>query len=94
MSSSADARSGDAGHFELFHRIDDPASARIRQRVLALHLLERADFRNIAFDSHRVAFEQHGGTAWPAIWDGRELWTGEAACVRFLDAEPPATPER
>jgi hypothetical protein len=100
MSSSVDARSGEtgpglaAGHFELFHRIDDPASARIRKLVLTLGLGDRADFRNIAFDSHRVAFEQHGGSAWPAIWDGRELHTGEAASARFLNDIVAAAPGR
>jgi hypothetical protein len=85
MSSSADARSGDARRFELFHRIGDPGSARIRQRVLALGLLEQADFRNIAFDSHRLAYEERGGTELPSIWDGLKLWSGEGACARFLD---------
>jgi hypothetical protein len=71
---------------ELFHRLGDAASARIRKRIVELGWDDRIAFRNVHFDSHRAALEAHGTLAVPAIWDGTQLHVGEAACLAVLAA--------
>lgn len=71
---------------ELFHRLGDGASARIRKRIVELGWDERIAFRNVHFDSHRDALAEHGAGDVPAIWDGSSLHQGEAACLAFLSS--------
>lgn len=70
--------------FQLFHKLGDPASSRIRTRVVALGLERVAAFRNVAFESHQEAFQRRNGRLLPAIWDGARLYEGEVACEAFL----------
>lgn len=71
---------------ELFHRIDDGASGRLRKRIVELGLKERFDFRNVHFESHLAELSSHGSPQVPAIWDGTTLHSGEAACFEFVEA--------
>jgi hypothetical protein len=71
---------------ELFHRISEPDSAAARRRAAELALLDRVDFRNVEFESHRDALAAHGGSETPALWDGERLHVGLAAVTAALDA--------
>jgi hypothetical protein len=64
----------------------------MRMRVVKLGFEQVSFFRNVAFDSHRIAFEERGGHVLPAIWDGTRLMEGESACESFLAglSPPPA----
>lgn len=70
---------------ELFHRISEPASAAARRRAGERRLLDRVALRNVDFESHRAAFEGHGGSATPALWDGERLHAGLDAVLAALD---------
>lgn len=67
--------------WELFHRIADPDSAAVRKRLDELGLLDDLAMRNVAFDSHREAFEARGGKVVPALWDGERLHEGRDAVL-------------
>ena len=69
---------------ELFHSLADPESAAVRRRLGELELFDRVELRNVHFDSHREAFESHGGKTLPALWDGRELHEGREAVLNAL----------
>jgi hypothetical protein len=71
----------------LFHRIAEPESARIRLRVVELGLKPRIDFLNAETDGEDE-LARLGGSATPALWDGRTLTVGEAAVARKLVALP------
>ena len=73
---------------ELFHAIADPDSAAARRKLGELALFERVAMRNVSFDSHRAAFEAHGGTRLPALWDGARLHQGRDAVLAALEAVP------
>jgi len=53
--------------FTLFHRVADPASARIRQRVVELGLKTRIDFQNADTDG-KDELARLGGSLTPALW--------------------------
>jgi cation diffusion facilitator family transporter len=69
--------------YTLFHRLAEPASARIRSRVVALGLKTRIDFQNAETDG-RDELTRLGGSVTPALWDGRSLAVGESAIARKL----------
>jgi cation diffusion facilitator family transporter len=69
--------------YTLFHRLAEPASARIRSRVVALGLKTRIDFQNAETDG-RDELTRIGGSVTPALWDGRSLAVGESAIARKL----------
>ena len=69
--------------YTLFHRIAEPASARIRLRVVELGLKPRIDFQNAETDG-RDELARLGGAVTPALWDGRSLTIGEAAVLAKL----------
>ena len=77
----------DASEYTLFHRIAEPASARIRLRVVELGLKERIDFRNA--DTDAKDDPRLGTAATPALWDGHALSVGEDAVARKLAALRP-----
>lgn len=70
---------------ELFHRLAEPESAAARTVVRDLGLLERVDFRNVAFDSHRNALAALGGVRTPMLWDGERLHEGLDAIQAALE---------
>ena len=69
--------------YTLFHRIAEPASARIRLRVVELGLKPRIDFQNAETDG-RDELARLGGSVTPALWDGRSLTIGEGAVLAKL----------
>lgn len=80
--------------YTLFHRIDEPESARIRSRVVELGLKTRIDFQNAETDG-KDELARLGGSGTPALWDGHALTVGEAAVARkLLTIEPEPSPER
>ena len=74
--------------YTLFHRIAEPASARIRLRVVELGLKPRIDFQNAETDG-REELARLGGSITPALWDGRSLTVGEVAVSAKLVALSP-----
>jgi len=80
--------------YTLFHRIDEPASARIRQRVVELGLKPRIDFQNAETDG-QAELARLGGSLTPALWDGHTLTVGEPAVAKaLLRIQPEPGPER
>jgi hypothetical protein len=74
--------------YTLFHRIAEPASARIRRRIVELGLKPLIDFQNAETDG-RDEFARLGGAATPALWDGRSLTVGEDRVAQQLTAMRP-----
>ena len=80
--------------YTLFHRMDQPASARIRQRVVELGLKPSIDFQNAETDG-KAEIARLGGSLTPALWDGHTLTVGEAAvAAKLLTIQPEPGPER
>ena len=80
--------------YTLFHRVAEPGSARIRQRVVELGLKTRIDFQNADADG-RDELARLGGSVTPALWDGRTLVVGESAVARkLITLRPEVGPER
>jgi len=80
--------------YTLFHRIGEPESARIRQRVVELGLKPRIDFQNAETDG-KEELARIGGSMTPALWDGKALTVGESAVARtLLTIQPEPSPER
>jgi hypothetical protein len=69
--------------YVLFHRIADPASARVRSRIVELGLKPRIDFQNAETDGV-AELARLGGGPTPALWDGLVLIRGEAAVLAAL----------
>ena len=83
-----------ANGYTLFHRIGEPASARIRSRVVELGLKPRIDFQNAETDG-KDELARLGGSVTPALWDGRALAVGEPAVAeKLLTVQPEPGPER
>jgi hypothetical protein len=74
--------------YTLFHRIAEPASARIRLRIVELGLKPRIDFQNAETDG-RDELARLGGSVTPALWDGRALTVGEDRVAQQLTAMRP-----
>ena len=80
--------------YTLFHRVAEPASARIRSRVVDLGLKPRIDFQNAETDG-KDDLARVGGSATPALWDGHTLTVGELEVARkLLNLRPEPGPER
>jgi len=71
---------------ELFHRLEEPRSARVRRWVVDHGLLEAVRFRNIVFPEAAADFADHGGDETPALWDGERLFTGAELVIARLQA--------
>jgi cation diffusion facilitator family transporter len=78
--------------YTLFHRVAEPASARIRTRVVDLGLKPRIDFQNAETDG-KDELARLGGSVTPALWDGHVLVVGEAEISEKLEALGPARVE-
>lgn len=80
--------------YTLFHRVGEPESARIRQRVVELGLKPRIDFQNADTDG-RAELARLGGSVTPALWDGHALTVGQSAVAKkLLTIQPEPGPER
>jgi hypothetical protein len=77
----------------LFHRIAEPASARVRLRIVELGLKPRIDFQNAETDG-REELARLGGSVTPALWDGRSLIVGEDLIAQELAAIRPDREDR
>jgi cation diffusion facilitator family transporter len=71
--------------YTLFHRVAEPASARVRSRVVELGLKGRIDFQNAETDG-KDDLGRLGGSVTPALWDGHTLTVGELAVAQKLTA--------
>jgi len=69
--------------YTLFHRVAEPASARVRSRVVELGLKARIDFQNADTDG-KDDLARLGGAGTPALWDGHVLTVGESAVAQKL----------
>lgn len=71
---------------ELFHRVAEEGSARVRRRMVELGLTERIRIRNVAYDNVRADLLAHGqGDGTPALWDGVTLHRGAEAVLAELE---------
>ncbi len=75
-----------AASIELFHRIPDPASARVRRFVSEFALEEQVRFRNVVYPEVQRDFEARGGQMVPALWVEGELIEGAEAVLARLQA--------
>jgi pimeloyl-[acyl-carrier protein] methyl ester esterase len=75
--------SGSGPEYTLFHRVAEPASARIRTRVVELGLKPRIDFQNAETEG-KDELARLGGSVTPALWDGHTLTIGESDVARKL----------
>ena len=71
--------------YVLYHRLDDPASAGVRRRIVELGLKPRVDFQNVDTEG-QAAFAALGGGAIPALWDGHVLTHGAGDILLALGA--------
>ena len=69
--------------YVLYHRIAEPACARVRTRIVELGLKPRIDFQNAETDG-AADLARLGGGPTPALWDGRVLTVGEAAVLAVI----------
>jgi len=76
-----------SSRLELFHRLDEPRSARVRRWVAEHGLHERVRFRNVSYPEAAADFAAHGGQETPALWDGERLFTGADLVIARLEAE-------
>jgi hypothetical protein len=79
----------------LYHRIGDPDSAAVRQRVVELGYARSGsltgapapepgiDFQNVDTEG-AAAFAARGGRRVPALWDGERLHEGRGAALAAL----------
>lgn len=77
---------GETGRLELFHRLEEPRSARVRRWVAEHGLLESVRFRNVVYPEAAVDFAARGGDETPALWDGQRLFTGADLVIARLQA--------
>jgi len=76
----------DGPSLELFHRLDEPRSARVRRWVADHGLLAAVRFRNVVYPGAAADFASHGGADTPALWDGERLFTGPDLVIARLQA--------
>jgi hypothetical protein len=82
----ADADRPRPGLLELFHRLDEPRSARVRRWVAEHGLVEEVRFRNVIYPEASADFAARGGRETPALWDGQRLFTGPDLIIARLQA--------
>jgi hypothetical protein len=70
---------------ELFHAVNDGGeSARARQAMLELGVVDHVRLRNVFYPEVLADFQAHAGTRTPALWDGTRLLQGADAVIEFL----------
>jgi hypothetical protein len=70
--------------WQLFHQIADKDSAAARKFVTERSLEGRIQFRNTFYEEVVADLKAHGGTAAPALWDGKVLSQGLEAVLKRL----------
>jgi hypothetical protein len=75
-----------SSRLELFHRLDEPRSARVRRWVAEHALLETVRLRNVIYPEAATDLAAHGGRETPALWDGERLFTGADLVIARLEA--------
>lgn len=71
---------------ELFHRIADPPSAKVRRYIRDQALEEKVRMRNIEYPEALADFQARGATSVPALWDGERLYQGAEGVIARLSA--------
>jgi hypothetical protein len=71
---------------ELFHRLEEARSARVRRWVVDHDLLQAVRFRNVIYPEAAADFAAHAGRETPALWDGEQLFTGADLILARLQA--------
>jgi hypothetical protein len=71
---------------ELFHRLEEPRSARVRRWIVDHGLLEQVRFRNVLYPEAAADFTARGGSETPALWDGERLFSGAELVIARLQA--------
>ena len=71
---------------ELFHRLDEPRSARVRRWVTDHGLLDAVRLRNVVYPEAAADFAARGGSDTPALWDGERLFSGADLIIARLQA--------
>lgn len=71
--------------YVLYHRVADPASAAVRQKIVAAGLKRLIDFQNVDTDA-ADEFAARNGREVPALWDGARLHEGSDAIDLALGA--------
>ncbi|MGZ6135401.1 MAG: hypothetical protein ACXWK9_13180, partial [Myxococcaceae bacterium] len=71
---------------ELFHRLEEPRSARVRRWVVDHGLLGQVRFRNLLYPEAAADFAARGGSETPALWDGERLFSGPDLVIARLQA--------
>jgi len=71
---------------ELFHRLDEDGSARVRRWVTEHGMKDRVRFRNVLYPEAGADFAAHGGTVTPALWSGGQLFSGAELVISRLEA--------
>ncbi len=75
-----------APRYELFHRLTDAESAKVRRWLSERQAVEHVRFRNIHYPEVWADFAARGGNQTPALWDGERLHIGADACIEALAA--------
>jgi len=81
-----DADGGEGPRLELFHRLEEPRSARVRRWVVDHGLLDEVRFRNVIYPEAAADFAGRGGNDTPALWDGERLFVGAELIIARLQA--------
>ena len=76
----------EAPRLELFHRLEEPGSARVRRWVVDHALHEQVRFRNLLYREAAADFAACGGGDTPALLDGQRLFAGAELVIARLQA--------
>ena len=76
----------ESSSLELFHRLDEARSARVRRWVVDHDLLPEVRFRYVVYPEAAADFAAHGGSETPALWDGERLFIGAELILARLQA--------
>ncbi len=77
---------GGESRLQLFHRLEEPGSARVRRWVVDHGVLEQVRFRNVLYPEAASDFAARGGSETPALWDGERLFIGPELVIARLEA--------
>ncbi len=72
-------------YFELFHRIGDEDSARVRSVIAVSGLTDEVRFRNVAYSEVVADLEARGGAVVPSLWHGGARYEGVEKIIEALE---------